>query len=115
MSQAAELDPWVPLAYRVHRARRELADISTLELVPLAGEVPSFLPGQFNMLYAFGIGEVAISMSGDPARPGAFVHTVRDVGAVSGAIAGWGPARWSGCADRPAPRGRPRRRRAVTW
>ncbi|MGP0093319.1 MAG: FAD/NAD(P)-binding protein [Xanthobacteraceae bacterium] len=87
MSQAAERDPWVPLPYRVHRARRELADISTLELVPLAGEVPSFLPGQFNMLYAFGIGEVAISMSGDPARPGAFVHTVRDVGAVSGAIA----------------------------
>jgi NAD(P)H-flavin reductase len=87
VSQAAQLDPWVPLAYRVHRARRELADIATLELVPLAGEVPSFLPGQFNMLYAFGIGEVAISMSGDPARTGAFVHTVRDVGAVSGAIA----------------------------
>ena len=87
MSQAATLDPLVPLAYRVRRARRELPDIATLELVPLAGETPSFLPGQFNMLYAFGIGEVAISMSGDPARTGVFVHTVRDVGAVSGAIA----------------------------
>jgi NAD(P)H-flavin reductase len=80
-------DPLVPLAYRVRRARRELPDIATLELVPLTGETPSFLPGQFNMLYAFGIGEVAISMSGDPARSGFFVHTVRDVGAVSGAIA----------------------------
>ena len=37
------------------------------------------------MLYAFGVGEVAISMSGDPAES-AFIHTVRNVGAVSGAI-----------------------------
>ena len=115
MSHAAELDPWVPLAYRVHRARRELPDIATLELVPVAGEVPSFLPGQFNMLYAFGIGEVAISMSGDPAQTGVFVHTVRDVGAVSGAIARLGQARWSGCAGPTVPLGQPRRLRAVTW
>jgi NAD(P)H-flavin reductase len=67
--------------------RRELSDITTLELVAVAGEVPAFLPGQFNMLYAFGLGEVAISMSGDPAQPGGFVHTVRNVGAVSGALA----------------------------
>jgi NAD(P)H-flavin reductase len=87
MSQATSLDPLVPLTYRVRQVRRELPDIATLELVPTAGIVPSFLPGQFNMLYAFGIGEVAISMSGDPAVPDAFVHTVRDVGAVSGAIA----------------------------
>ena len=39
------------------------------------------------MLYAFGVGEVAISMSGDRADERIFVHTVRDVGAVSGAIA----------------------------
>lgn len=86
MSHATLPDPMVPTAYRVRRARRELADVATLELTPVAGEVPSFLPGQFNMLYAFGIGEVAISMSGDPVQPGAFVHTVRNVGVVSGAI-----------------------------
>lgn len=84
---AAPRDPFVPLPYRVRRARRELPAITTLELEPLAGEAPPYQPGQFNMLYAFGIGEVAISMSGDPAQPGAFVHTVRDVGAVSGALA----------------------------
>ena len=50
----------------------------------------AFAPGQFNMLYAFGVGEVAISMSGDRAHD-AFVHTVRDVGAVSGAIAKLAP------------------------
>ena len=58
----------------------------TLDLVPNIGEVPSFLPGQFNMMYVFGIGEVAISMSGDPNNRSRFVHTVRSVGAVSKAI-----------------------------
>lgn len=77
----------VPDVYRVQHVRRELPDIATLELVPVEGHVPAFQPGQFNMLYAFGIGEVAISISGDPARPGVFVHTVRDVGKASGAIA----------------------------
>ena len=38
------------------------------------------------MLYAFGVGEAAISISGDPADEGTFVHTVRDVGAVSKAL-----------------------------
>jgi NAD(P)H-flavin reductase len=77
--------PWVPQLYRVDRASRELHDTVTLDLTPLQGRRPSFEPGQFNMLYAFGIGEVAISMSGN--RDGdAFVHTIRDVGAVSGAI-----------------------------
>jgi NAD(P)H-flavin reductase len=64
--------------------RRETADVATLELIP-----PSpfaFVPGQFNMLYMFGLGEVAISISGDPAETRWIVHTVRAVGAVSGAI-----------------------------
>jgi NAD(P)H-flavin reductase len=38
------------------------------------------------MLYAFGAGEIPISMSGDPARRDALVHTIRAVGAVSRAI-----------------------------
>ena len=81
-------DPFTPLPYRVGRVRRETGDTATLEIVPLAGERPLFKAGQFNMLTAFGVGEIAISMSGDPAQEARFVHTVRDVGAVSGAIAG---------------------------
>jgi NAD(P)H-flavin reductase len=81
-------DPFVPLPYRVGRVRRETADVATLELLPLAGQRPLFKAGQFNMLTAFGVGEVAISMSGDPAQAEGFVHTVRNVGAVSGALAG---------------------------
>jgi NAD(P)H-flavin reductase len=81
-------DPFIPLPYRVGRVRRETGDTATLEIAPLAGERPLFKAGQFNMLTAFGVGEIAISMSGDPALGSGFVHTVRNVGAVSGAIAG---------------------------
>ncbi|MCS6903682.1 MAG: FAD/NAD(P)-binding protein, partial [Candidatus Bipolaricaulota bacterium] len=48
--------------------------------------VRAFAPGQFNMLYLFGVGEVPISISGDPAQPEVLVHTVRAVGAVTKAI-----------------------------
>ena len=79
-------DPMVPTVARVRRARRELADVWTLEIDPGAGGF-AFTPGQFNMLYAFGVGEAAISISGDPAEPDRLVHTVRAVGAVSSALA----------------------------
>jgi NAD(P)H-flavin reductase len=81
------VDPFVTQLYRVGKATRELSDTVTLELVPLAGTRPAYRPGQFNMLYVFGIGEVAISVSGDRSDESVLVHTVRDVGAVSGAIA----------------------------
>ena len=81
------VDPMLPALWRVRAVRAETADTATLELVPLAGAVPRFAPGQFNMLYAFGIGEAPISLSGDAADPSCHVHTVRAVGAVSTAIA----------------------------
>jgi NAD(P)H-flavin reductase len=80
-------DPLLPQVYRVAKVHRELADTVTLDLTPRAGARPAFGAGQFNMLYVFGVGEVPISMSGDRANEGVFVHTVRDVGAASGAIA----------------------------
>jgi NAD(P)H-flavin reductase len=83
---APQAEPFLPQLYRVGRVRRELADTMTLELAPLAGPRPTFEPGQFNMLYAFGVGEVAISISG-AADATSFVHTIREVGAVSTAIA----------------------------
>jgi len=86
MNAAATSDPFVPQPCRVRRTTREAADTMTLEIVPVAGQVPSFEPGQFNMLYAFGVGEIAVSMSGDAEDRSGFVHTVRAVGAVSRAI-----------------------------
>jgi len=74
-------------AYRVERVRDETYDTFTLELEPRgASGVASFSPGQFNMLYVFGVGEVPISISGDPARPKILVHTTRAVGPVTKAI-----------------------------
>ena len=73
-----------PQLLRVARVRRETADVATLELTPASPF--AFTAGQFNMLYVFGLGEVVISISGDPARDDRIVHTVRAVGAVSGAI-----------------------------
>src|SRR5271169_6880428 len=77
-------DSLVPLPLRVTRVRRETADVATLDLAPPSAF--AFIAGQFNMLYMFGLGEVAISLSGDPAEEGRIVHTVRAVGAVSSAI-----------------------------
>jgi NAD(P)H-flavin reductase len=77
-------DPMVPDIYTVSRSRRETADTKTLELQPTRGAKPfEFHPGQFNMLYVFGVGEVPISLSGDTSSPVPIIHTIRDVGAVS--------------------------------
>ena len=78
----------VPLAYRVGAAARDTHDTCTLELEP-AGPAIRPRPGQFAMLYAFGAGEVPISLSG--LNGDRLVHTIRDVGAVTHALCGLGP------------------------
>jgi NAD(P)H-flavin reductase len=79
--------PMVPSPYRIVRTRRETHDIFTVELQASNGrsEFP-FAAGQFNMLYVWGVGEVAISISGDPGVPGHLVHTVRAVGTTTKAM-----------------------------
>ena len=74
----------LPRPFRVRRRRRETPDTWTLTLEPVDGEGVAPQPGQFMMLYAFGVGEVAISVAGS--ERGLLTHTVRAVGAVSGAI-----------------------------
>ena len=80
-------DPLVPVPYRVVETHRELDDVATLRVEPVAGKCPASEPGQFNMLYAFGIGEAAISISALDEAGGSQLHTIRDVGKVSGALA----------------------------
>lgn len=83
----APLDPMLPALYRVQRVRHEIPDTFSMELVPEDGSaIPPFATGQFNMLYVFGVGEVPISISGDPDSPTALVHTTRAVGTVSRAM-----------------------------
>ncbi|WP_224246304.1 FAD/NAD(P)-binding protein [Hyalangium gracile] len=83
--------PMTPEPLRVRSIRRETADTWTfsIDVSRRPGGFP-FRPGQFNMLYAFGVGEVAISISGDPGRPGELLHTVRTVGPVTHALRGIG-------------------------
>src|SRR5262245_55835756 len=81
----ADTSPWIePEPWGVVGIRHDTADVVTLDLVP-PGPF-EFLPGQFNMLYQPGIGEVPISISGDPAERGHVLHTIRDVGPVTGAL-----------------------------
>jgi NAD(P)H-flavin reductase len=83
-----DADPMVPRVARVAAIRQEIPDVATLDLVPdgdAAGLAP-FVPGQFNMLTVFGVGESAISVSGDTADRNRLVHTIRAVGPVSAAL-----------------------------
>lgn len=80
-------DPMMPRPYRIRRVCQEILDTFTLELEPEdGGEIPPFATGQFNMLYVFGVGEIPISISGDPANATFLLHTTRAVGAVSRAM-----------------------------
>jgi len=81
---AERSDPMLPQPYRIQRVRHEIPETFTLDLVPEGGgNIPPFATGQFNMLYVFGVGEIPISISGDPTRPEPLVHTIRAVGTVS--------------------------------
>ena len=77
----------LPHTFQVHRVLRETGDTFTLELVPIAKSGTfEFSPGQFNMLYVYGVGEVPISISGDTAKHNLLVHTTRAVGTVTKAM-----------------------------
>lgn len=82
----AGMGPMAPVPCRVLGQWEETHDTVTLALDPPANW-RGFRPGQFNMLYAFGVGESAISISGDPADSGRLLHTVRKVGKVTEALA----------------------------
>jgi NAD(P)H-flavin reductase len=76
-----------PNPYRVRSRVVESPDSATLCLEPVGEVLPTPQPGEFMMLYAFGVGEAAISISGDPTvTDGSITHTIRAVGAVSRAL-----------------------------
>jgi NAD(P)H-flavin reductase len=79
---SAFAEPTLPAPYRIVARRQDAADVFTWTVEPLGEPAPTFLPGQFNMLYAYGIGEVPVSISGDPAG-GPLLHTIRAVGSVT--------------------------------
>jgi len=79
--------PMLPTVFRVVRKIQETHDTWTLELQNVnETPLPTFHPGQFNMLYACGVGEIPISISGNCKNQDTLVHTIRDVGMVSHAL-----------------------------
>ncbi|MFN4111607.1 MAG: FAD/NAD(P)-binding protein [Ignavibacteria bacterium] len=78
------MDVMIPANFKVQRFIKETHDTFTLELKSFDGRNGfSFEPGQFNMIYIFGVGEIPISISGDPNKKGVLVHTTRAVGTVT--------------------------------
>ena len=84
---APAADPMVPRIVRVTKRTRDLPGTVTLEMEPADGApLPRYRPGQFTMMYMFGVGEIPVSISGDASDASRLVQTVRSVGAVSEAI-----------------------------
>lgn len=79
-------DPLAPRLFVVRRTRQDTRDTVTLDLEPRDGVPLHFAAGQFTMLHSFGVGEVPISISGDPTRDGPLEHTIRNVGSVTGSL-----------------------------
>jgi NAD(P)H-flavin reductase len=85
---AALAGPMVPQPIMVRRAIWETDDTFTLtlDMNDWKGEY-AFLPGQFNMVYVHGMGEVAVSISSDPGKRSTLEHTIHRVGLVTTALA----------------------------
>jgi len=86
---ARGVEPLVPHLATIRRVVWETDDTYTiaLDLDPSAAGY-TFKPGQFNMLYVFGVGEAAISISSDPATSAVLTHTIHRVGSVTSSLAG---------------------------
>ena len=85
---ATVIDPMITHPVSIRKVIWENDDTFTLTL-DIAGAMEgfTFLPGQFNMVYVFGAGEAAISISSDPTRRGTLDHTIHRVGAITTALA----------------------------
>lgn len=81
-------DPMMPQFVRISKLVWETEHVYTIYLSP-NDEMEHgfrFKPGQFNMVYVFGVGEAAISISSSPYKPKTLVHTIHKVGTVTSAL-----------------------------
>lgn len=82
-------DPYLPIEAEIIERTQESATIFTLHLRfvdPDYHERFIYYPGQFNMLYLYGVGEVAISIVSDPENKQILTHTIRAIGRVTRAL-----------------------------
>lgn len=82
--------PWLTHRVRIMEIVPEIEGVATYRLCLDEKSNPTsyeFKEGQFNMLYLPGVGESAISMSGDATSENGWVHTVRVAGNVTRTLA----------------------------
>ena len=83
-------NPWQALPAIVDDVLDETPGVATYR-IRIQAEVAArrfrFAPGQFNMLYLPGLGEIAISISGDPAAGSPLPHTIREAGRITQVLA----------------------------
>jgi NAD(P)H-flavin reductase len=83
-------NPYVIYPATIVEKIQEAEDLNTYRLRFVDEQVRQqfrFKAGQFNMVYLFGAGEVAISIVSDPDEPEWLDHTIRTVGRITKAIA----------------------------
>ena len=103
LERAEITDPMLPHTATVQAIRSEAYGISTFYLEYNDPSAPvGFIPGQFNMIYLPGFGEVAISICSDPTTPKIMEHTVRYAAALRAPLGASGLVTLSACADRTA-------------
>lgn len=93
MTVIAPPNPWLNLSATISKIHDETSGVRTYEMSLDDAEVAAsyaYQPGQFNMIYVPGVGESAISISGQT-EAGALCHTIRDAGNVTHALAGMKP------------------------
>ena len=83
------VDPYLPYEVEVVDKIEESSSIFTLNLRftdTTLHKNYDFYPGQFNMIYLYGVGEVAISIVSDPQKKNTLAHTIRALGRVTKAL-----------------------------
>ncbi|OOZ40215.1 Ni/Fe hydrogenase subunit gamma [Solemya pervernicosa gill symbiont] len=83
------INPYLPQEAEIVERIEEARDIFTLRLRftdPAVHRAYSFAPGQFNMLWLPGVGEIPISIVSDPEDEHMYNHTIRGVGRVSNGL-----------------------------
>ncbi len=81
-----QLNPYEPHEAIILERIQEAPNLFTLRLKfsdPKIQDNFKFEPGQFNMLYLYGVGEIAISIVSDPEDKHIIDHTIRVVGRVT--------------------------------
>jgi NAD(P)H-flavin reductase len=83
-------NPWLAQSVRIDAITTEIPGVATYHLRFAQSDLHQryrFLPGQFNMLYLPGAGEIAISLSAGAEHKGTWDHTIRVAGNATRTLA----------------------------